>query len=171
MKIMIKNRSMVNHSVFSRGIKYDNMNILTWTILKNTQILNGCETFAFKYICILALFLNSFVRWRLLLHSFIEAFIYIRVVWKFRKILLDTNLLNSPLKTILRTFQTTHIHTGIVFLPSLFQMKAIAALLLFVGIIEATDVLKFQPRDEVPSWCKGLDCPAFKVLEKTAVSF
>ena len=26
------------------------MNILTWTILKKTQILNGCETFAFKYI-------------------------------------------------------------------------------------------------------------------------
>ena len=41
---------MVNHSIFSRGIKYDNMNILAWTILKNTQILNGCETFAFKYI-------------------------------------------------------------------------------------------------------------------------
>ena len=41
---------MVNHSIFSRGIKYENMNILAWTILKNTQILNGCETFAFKYI-------------------------------------------------------------------------------------------------------------------------
>ena len=26
------------------------MNILTWTILKNTQIFNGCETFAYKYI-------------------------------------------------------------------------------------------------------------------------
>ena len=26
------------------------MNILTWTILKKTQILNGCDTFAFKYI-------------------------------------------------------------------------------------------------------------------------
>ena len=26
------------------------MIILTWTILKKTQILNGCETFAFKYI-------------------------------------------------------------------------------------------------------------------------
>ena len=26
------------------------MNILTWTILKKTQILNGCETFGFKYI-------------------------------------------------------------------------------------------------------------------------
>ena len=25
------------------------MNNLTWTILKKTQILNGCETFAFKY--------------------------------------------------------------------------------------------------------------------------
>ena len=25
-------------------------NILTWTILKKIQILNGCETFAFKYI-------------------------------------------------------------------------------------------------------------------------
>ena len=50
MKSMIKNRSMVNHSIFSRGIKYDYMNILTWTILKKTQILNGCETCAFKYI-------------------------------------------------------------------------------------------------------------------------
>ena len=28
------------------------MNILTWTILKKTQMLNGCETFAFKYISI-----------------------------------------------------------------------------------------------------------------------
>ena len=44
---------MVNHSIFSRGIKYDYMNILTWTILKKTQILNGCETFAFKYIYIM----------------------------------------------------------------------------------------------------------------------
>ena len=26
------------------------MKILTWTILKKTQIFNGCETFAFKYI-------------------------------------------------------------------------------------------------------------------------
>ena len=50
MKSMIKTRSMVNHSIFSRGIKYDDMNILTWTILKKTQILNGCETFALKYI-------------------------------------------------------------------------------------------------------------------------
>ena len=50
MKSMIKNQLMVNHSIFSRGIKYDYMNILTWTILKKTQILNGCETFAFKYI-------------------------------------------------------------------------------------------------------------------------
>ena len=25
------------------------MNILTWTLLKKTQMLNGCETFAFKY--------------------------------------------------------------------------------------------------------------------------
>ena len=50
MKSMIKNRSMINHSIFSRGIKYDYMNILTWTILKKTQLLNGCETFAFKYI-------------------------------------------------------------------------------------------------------------------------
>ena len=49
MKSMIKNRSMVNHSIFSRGIKYDYMNVLTRTILKKTQILNGCETFAFKY--------------------------------------------------------------------------------------------------------------------------
>ena len=49
-------------------------------------------------------------------------------------------------------------------------MKPIAALVLFVGVIEASDVLKFQPREEVPRWCKGLDCPAFKVLEKTAVS-
>ena len=47
---MIKNRSRVNHSIFSRDNKYDYMNILTWTILKKTQILNGCETFAFKYI-------------------------------------------------------------------------------------------------------------------------
>ena len=41
---------MVNHSIFSRDIKYDYMNILTSTILQKTQILNGCETFAFKYI-------------------------------------------------------------------------------------------------------------------------
>ena len=41
---------MVNHSTLCRSIKYDYMNILTWTILKKTQILNGCETFAFKYI-------------------------------------------------------------------------------------------------------------------------
>ena len=47
---MIKNRLMVNHSTLCRSIKYDYMNILTWTILKKTQILNGCETFAFKYI-------------------------------------------------------------------------------------------------------------------------
>ena len=26
------------------------MKILTWTILKKTQIFNSCETFAFKYI-------------------------------------------------------------------------------------------------------------------------
>ena len=26
------------------------MKILTWTILKKTQIFKGCETFAFKYI-------------------------------------------------------------------------------------------------------------------------
>ena len=26
------------------------LNVLTWTILKKIQILNGCETFAFKYI-------------------------------------------------------------------------------------------------------------------------
>ena len=43
---------MVNHSIMCRSIKYDYMNILTWTILKKTQILNGCETFAFKYILI-----------------------------------------------------------------------------------------------------------------------
>ena len=42
---------MVNHSTLCRSIKYDYMNILTWTILKKTQILNGCETFAFKYTC------------------------------------------------------------------------------------------------------------------------
>ena len=42
---------MVNHSVLCWSIKYDYMNILTWTILKKTQIVNGCETFAFKYIC------------------------------------------------------------------------------------------------------------------------
>ena len=41
---------MVNHSALCRSIKYDYMNSLTWTILKKTQILNGCETFAFKYI-------------------------------------------------------------------------------------------------------------------------
>ena len=50
MKSMIKNRLMVNHSTLCRSIKYDYTNILTWTILKKTQILNGCETFAFKYI-------------------------------------------------------------------------------------------------------------------------
>ena len=43
---------MVNHSTLCRSIKYDYMNLLTWTILKKTQILNGCETFAFKYIYI-----------------------------------------------------------------------------------------------------------------------
>ena len=42
---------MVNHSALCRSIKYDYINILTWTILKKIQILNGCETFAFKYIC------------------------------------------------------------------------------------------------------------------------
>ena len=36
---------MLNHSALYRSIKYDYMNILTWTILKKTQILNGCETF------------------------------------------------------------------------------------------------------------------------------
>ena len=41
---------MVSHSAFCRSIKYDYMNSLTWAILKKTQILNGCETFAFKYI-------------------------------------------------------------------------------------------------------------------------
>ena len=41
---------MVNHSALCRSIKYDYINILTWTILKKIQILNGCETFAFKYI-------------------------------------------------------------------------------------------------------------------------
>ena len=41
---------MVNHSALCRSIKYDCINILTWTILKKIQILNGCETFAFKYI-------------------------------------------------------------------------------------------------------------------------
>ena len=61
MKSMIKNRSMVNHSIFSRGIKYDDMNILTWTILKKTQILNGCETFALKYIYSLYIFGISFI--------------------------------------------------------------------------------------------------------------
>ena len=44
-----QNRLMVNHSALCRSIKYDYMNILTETILKKTQILNGCETFAFKY--------------------------------------------------------------------------------------------------------------------------
>ena len=43
---------MVNHTIFSRGIEYDYMNILTWFILKKTQILNGCETFMFKYIIV-----------------------------------------------------------------------------------------------------------------------
>ena len=33
------------------------MDILTWTILKKTQILNGCKTFAFKYIHVC--FLNT----------------------------------------------------------------------------------------------------------------
>ena len=41
---------MINHSTLCRSIKYDYMNSLIWTILKKTQILNGCETFAFKYI-------------------------------------------------------------------------------------------------------------------------
>ena len=40
---------MVNHSTLCRSIKYDYMNILTWTIMKKKHILNGCETFAFKY--------------------------------------------------------------------------------------------------------------------------
>ena len=44
---------MVNHSILCRSIKYDYMNILTWIILKKTQILNGCKTFAFKYIYLL----------------------------------------------------------------------------------------------------------------------
>ena len=41
---------MVNHSTLCKSIEYDYMNILTLSILKKTQILNGCETFAFKYI-------------------------------------------------------------------------------------------------------------------------
>ena len=41
---------MVNHSALCRSVKYDYINILTWTILRKIQILNGCETFAFKYI-------------------------------------------------------------------------------------------------------------------------
>ena len=41
---------MVNYSALCRSIKHDYMNILTWAILKKTKILNGCETFAFKYI-------------------------------------------------------------------------------------------------------------------------
>ena len=41
---------MVNHSALYKSIKHDYINILTWTILKKTQILNGCKTFAFKYI-------------------------------------------------------------------------------------------------------------------------
>ena len=41
---------MVNHFTLCRSIKYDYMNILTGTMLKKTQISNGCETFAFKYI-------------------------------------------------------------------------------------------------------------------------
>ena len=45
-----QNRLKVNHFALCKSIKYDYMNILTWTILKKTQILNGCETFAFKYI-------------------------------------------------------------------------------------------------------------------------
>ena len=40
---------MVNHSALCMSIKCDYINILTWTILKKIQILNGCETFAFKY--------------------------------------------------------------------------------------------------------------------------
>ena len=43
---------MVNHSTLCMSIEYDYMNILTWSILKKTQILNGCETFAFKYMSI-----------------------------------------------------------------------------------------------------------------------
>ena len=41
---------MVNHSALCRSIKYDYINILTMTMLKKIQILNGCETLAFKYI-------------------------------------------------------------------------------------------------------------------------
>ena len=41
---------MINHSALCRSIKYDYINILTWTILKKRQILNGCKTFAFKYM-------------------------------------------------------------------------------------------------------------------------
>ena len=41
---------MVNHSALCRSMKNDYINILTWTIVKKLQILNGCETFAFKYI-------------------------------------------------------------------------------------------------------------------------
>ena len=41
---------MVNHSALCRSIKYDYINLLTWTILKKIQILNGCKTFAFKYM-------------------------------------------------------------------------------------------------------------------------
>ena len=41
---------MVNHSTLYRSIKYDYMNILTWTMLKKKQIIHGCETFAYKYI-------------------------------------------------------------------------------------------------------------------------
>ena len=41
---------MFNHSALCRSIEYDYINSLTWAILKKTQLLNGCETFAFKYI-------------------------------------------------------------------------------------------------------------------------
>ena len=52
---------MANHSALCRSIKYDYMNILTWTILKKTQIVNGCETFAFKYMCFNAISENKII--------------------------------------------------------------------------------------------------------------
>ena len=52
-------------------------------------------------------------------------------------------------------------------------MKVIIALVLVVVATEAVR-LRFRPSSKAdpgssPAWCKGLDCPTFKVLESTAV--
>ena len=55
------------------------------------------------------------------------------------------------------------------FFSTFFQMKAIAALLLCVVIIEVAEGWRSRPRSDAPRWCKSYDCPVFTVLERTRV--